>query len=424
MVVEQKSVVKGEIRVPGDKSISHRAIIVGGLSQGVTEIEGFLLNEDSLVTIECLRKLQVGIEMMPNKSVKVYGRGLHGLKFYANPLNTGNSGTTIRLMMGILAGQKFNSVITGDNRAHKRPMGKVVRHLKTMGANIIGKEDGNYVPFLINSSKLNGTSFTFPNSGAQLKSTLLFASLFAEGETIINERIKSRNHTEKMLNAFGANITNEGNVITSRAVEELYAQKIYIPGDVSCAFYFLVAGLMIPNSEIIVKDVGINPTRMTLFDILKRMGADMEIVNERVVNNVAVGDIIAKSSDLKGVTVEPDEVAKMIDEIPILALIATKANGITVIKEAPEVMQKETNRIKAMSLELAKMGAKITETPEGIIIDGGKTLRGTVVESYNDERIAMALAIAGVSAEGETMIRKPQCIDVAFPEFFDILYEL
>lgn len=424
MVVEQKNVVKGELHVPGDKSISHRAIMVGALAEGVSEIDGFLLNEDCLVTIECFRKMQVGIEMLPKNRVKVYGRGLHGLKPYLHPFDTGNSGTTIRLMLGIMAGQKFNSVVTGDDRAHKRPMGKVVKHLKTMGANIIGKEDGNFVPFLINTSRITGAEFDFPNSGTQVKSTLLFASLFAEGETIVNERIKSRDHTENMLNAFGANIKIDGNFVKSIPVPELYAQKVYIPGDISCAVYFLAAGLIIPNSEITVKDVGVNPTRMAIFDVLKRMGANIEITNVRTINNAAVGDICARYSELQGVTVEPDEVARMIDEIPIMALIATKANGTTILKEAPEIMQKETNRIKAVSLELSKMGAKITETPEGIIIEGDKELKGTVLESYNDERIAMALAIAGLTAEGETVIRRPQCVDIAFPEFFDILYRL
>jgi len=424
MVVEQKNVVKGELYVPGDKSISHRAIMVGALAEGVSEIDGFLLNEDCLVTIECFRRMQVGIEILPKNRVKVYGRGLHGLKHYLHPFDTGNSGTTIRLMLGIMAGQKFNSVITGDDRAHKRPMGKVVKHLRTLGANIIGKEDGNYVPFLINTSHLTGATFDFPNSGTQAKSTLLLASLFAEGETVIKERIKSRDHTERMLNAFGANIKVEGDIVRSSAVQELFAQKVYIPGDISCAIYFLAAGLIIPNSEILVKDVGINETRMVIFDVLKKMGAKIEITNVRTIDNATIGDISAKHSELNGITVEPDEVARMIDEVPILALIAAKANGTTVLKEAPEIMQKETNRIKAVSLELSKMGAKITETPEGIIIEGGKNLKGTVVESYNDERIAMALAIAGLVAEGETMIRKPQCVDVAFPEFFDILYRL
>ena len=424
MVIEQKNVVKGEITVPGDKSISQRAIMVSALAQGISEIEGFLLSEDCLVTIECFRKLQVGIEIMHNNRLKIYGRGMHGLKPYQHPLNTGNSGTTIRLMLGILAGQKFNFILTGDDRAHKRPMGKVVKPLKVMGANIVGKEDGNYVPFLINGAKLHGITLDLPNSGTQLKSTLLFASLYAEGETVISERIKSRDHTELMLKNFGANIEVEGNKLKSMATEELYPQNIRIPGDLSCAAYFIAAGLMVPNSEIIVNNVGINPTRMGIFAILEKMGANIEITNTRLINNELVGDICAKSSELKAVTIEADEVARMIDEIPIMAVIASRANGTTIIKEAPEIMQKETNRIKAISLELAKMGAKITETPEGIIIEGGKSLKGTVVESYNDERIAMALAIAALVAEGETMIRKPQCVDVAFPEFFDILYKL
>ncbi len=424
MVIEKKEVLKGEITIHGDKSISHRAIMAGALAQGITEIEGFLLSEDCLATIECFRKLQVGIEILPNNRIKVYGRGLQGLKPYSHPLDTGNSGTTIRLMLGILAAQRFNSILAGDDRAHKRPMGRVVKHLKMMGANIVGKEDGNFVPFLINGTKLSPITLELPNSGSQLKSTLLFASLFTEGETTITERIKSRDHTELMLNNFGANISIEGSMVRSTAVGELYPQSIRIPGDLSSAAYFVAAGLIVPNSEIIIKDVGINPTRMGIIEVLKKMGADIEVTNTRAYNNEPVGDICVKSSELQGITIESDEVARMIDEVPIMAVVATMASGTTVIKEAPEILQKETNRIKAISLELAKMGAKITENPEGIMIEGRKQLRGTVVESYNDERIAMALAVAALVAEGETMIRKAQCIDVAFPEFFDILYSL
>lgn len=424
MVIEQRNVVRGEITVPGDKSISHRAIVVSALAQGASEIDGILLNEDCISTIDCLRKMQVGIEILPNNRLKVYGRGLYGLKPCAIPLNAGNSGTTIRLLLGILSGQKFNSVLTGDDRAHKRPMGRVVKPLRQMGANIVGKEDGNFVPFLINSSKLHGIEMNLPNSGSQLKSTLLFASLFAEGETIITERIKSRDHTELMLNNYGAGIKIEGNTVKAKQVDELFSQRINISGDISIALYFIVAGLLIPNSEIVIKNVGVNPTRMCMIDVLKQMGANIEISNVRNVCNELVGDICAKSSDLKGISIEADQVARMIDEIPLVVLAASRASGTTVLKDAPEIMQKETNRMKGISLELAKMGAKVTETPEGIIIEGGRNLRGTVVETYNDERIAMALAIAGMVAEGETVLRKAQCIDIAFPQFVDLLYSL
>ena len=424
MVIEQKNSAKGEIIVPGDKSISHRAIMAGALAQGTTEIEGLLLSEDCLATIECFRKMQVGIEILPNNRLKVYGRGLHGLKQHTYAFNTGNSGTTIRLMLGILAGQRFNSIITGDDRAHKRPMGRVVSHLKMMGANIVGKEDGNFVPFMVNTSKLQGTKFDLPNSGSQLKSTLLFASLFAEGETTITERIKSRDHTELMLNYFGANISTDGNTVRSTPVPELYPQKVWIPGDTSFAAYFVAAGLLLPDSEITVKNVCVNPTRMEFFNVIKRMGADFEINNRRTENNEEIGDITVRSSELTAITIEPDDVAKIIDEIPIIAVIATKAKGTTVIKEAVELKQKQAYRIKTMALELSKMGAKISESPEGVAIEGNRNLKGTVVETYNDEIITMALSIAGLVAEGETMIRRPQCVDVVFPEFYDILYKL
>jgi 3-phosphoshikimate 1-carboxyvinyltransferase len=424
MVIEQKKVIKGEITVPGDKSISHRAIIASAIAQGTSEIDGILLNEDCLATIECLRKVQVGIEILQQNKLRVYGRGLHGLKPAGNPLNAGNSGTTIRLLLGLLAGQGFNFVITGDDRAHKKPMSRVVKPLRSMGANIIGKEDGNYVPFLINASKLTGVKLELPNSGAQLKSSVLLASLYAEGDTVITERIKSRDHTELMLNNFGANILIQGNTVTCSPVTELFSQSIQIPGDISYAIYFVIAGLLVQDGEIVVKNVGINPTRMAIFETLKEMGANIEITNKRTINNEMVGDICARSSQLKGVTISSDRVARMIDELPALAVAACIASGTTVIEEAPELAQKEINRLKAISLELAKMGAKITESPESVIIEGGKQLKGTIVETSNDDHIAMALAMAGLVAEGETMIRKAQCVDVVFPEFFDILYSL
>jgi 3-phosphoshikimate 1-carboxyvinyltransferase len=426
MLIEQRDSLKGEITVPGDKSISHRAIMFGALAKGTTEIEGFLMGEDCLSTIDCFRKMQVGIEILPGNKVKVHGNGLYGLKPHPanSPLNTGKSGTSIRLLLGILAGQPYNSTVVRDESAQRKPVGRVVKPLRQMGANITGREDGNLCPLLVSPSRLKGIKYELSFVNNEIKSPVLIAGLYAEGETTIVQAVKTRDHTELMLNYFGADIKVDGLTATSHRVENLYAQKVEIPGDISIAAYFITAGLLTQNSDITIKNVGFNPTRTGFIDVYKSMGAKIEIFNERMAGNEKVADIRVVSSDLKACDIDGDIIPRLIDEIPIIAVAATKAKGTTTIKNLKGFKIKESGRVKAIVTELSKIGANIRETDDGITIEGGKPLRGTIIESYNDAAIAMSMSIAGLYAEGETMIRKAQVVDLAFPDFFPLLNNL
>ncbi|MFA6308750.1 MAG: 3-phosphoshikimate 1-carboxyvinyltransferase [Clostridia bacterium] len=424
MLVEQRSSLRGEIVVPGDKSISQRAIMFGSIAKGNTEIDGLLLGEDCLYTIECFRKMQIGIDILPNNRVIVCGKGLNGLSQPASTLNTGKSGTTIRLLLGILAGQPFTSTLVREETLQRRPVGNFIKPLLQMGANITGKEDGNYCPLTVSPSRLHGITFELSPYDMYIKSPLLLAGLYADGETKVIESVKSRDHSELMLNSFGADIRVDGLNVTSRRVEELYSQHITIPGDISIAAYFITAGLLVPNSDITIRNVGINPTRTGILDIYKKMGAKIEITNERVVSNERVADIRAKSSSLKAVTIDRTVIPSLLDEIPIIAVAATYAKGTTTIEGLSGYKIKETNRIKSLVAELLKMGAKVRETEDGMVIEGGKSLKGTIIETYGDYSIAMSMSIAGLIAEGETMIRKSQILDLAYPEFQTVLNKL
>lgn len=425
MLIEQRDSLKGEITVPGDKSISHRAIIFGAISKGVTEIDGFLMGEDCLSTIDCFRKMQVGIEIASENKVRVHGNGLYGLKSPNPPtLNTGKSGTTIRLLLGVLAGQAFNSILSRDDSCQRKPVGKVVKPLRQMGANISGREDGNLCPLVISPSKLRGINYELSFSNTEIKSPILIAGLYAEGETTVIEAVKSRDHSELMLNYFGADIKVDGLKASSHRIENLYAQHVEVPGDISIAAYFITAGLITANSDITIKNVGFNPTRTGIIDVYKSMGANIEILNERIVSNEKVADIRVTSSSLKGIDIEGEMIPRLIDEIPIICVAAAMAKGTTCIKNLKGIKIKESGRVKAFLTELSKTGAKIIETDDGIAIEGGKPLKGTVIESYNDAAIAMTMSIAGLAAEGETMIRKAQAVDLAFPEFFPLLNKL
>jgi len=426
MLIEQRDSLRGEITVPGDKSISHRAIMFGAIAKGTTEIEGFLMGEDCLSTIDCFRKMQVGIEILPGNKVKVHGNGLYGLKPHSanSPLNTGKSGTSIRLLLGILAGQPFNSTVIRDESAQRKPVGRVVKPLRQMGANIIGREDGNLCPLLVSPSKLKGIKYELSFVNNEIKSPVLVAGLYAEGETTVVQKVKTRDHTELMLNYFGADIKVEGLTATSHRIENLYAQKVEIPGDISIAAYFITAGLLTQNSDITIKNVGFNPTRTGFIDVYKSMGAKIEIFNERMAGNEKVADIRVVSSDLNACDIEGDIIPRLVDEIPIIAVAATKAKGTTTIKNLKGFKIKESGRVKAIATELSKMGAIIRETDDGIIVEGSKPLRGTIIESYNDASIAMSMSIAGLIADGETMIRKAQVVDLAFPDFFPLLNNL
>lgn len=413
--------INATITVPGDKSISHRAVMFGAIAKGDTEITGFLTGDDCMSTISCFKKLGIDIEV-EGERVIVHGKGLYGLSQPTELLDVGNSGTTIRLISGILSGQKFNSTLNGDSSIQKRPMKRVINPLSQMGAKINSKE--GYAPLEITGTQLNAIEYTMPVASAQVKSSILLASLYADGETVINEPIASRNHTEIMLNYFGANIKNENGKITSTPVEELYGNSFNVPGDISSAAFFIVAGLILPNSEITITNVGINPSRTGIIDALIQMGGNIKIINKRTSGGEEVGDIVVKSSQLKAITLEGDIIPRMIDEIPVFAVAALCAEGTTIVKDAQELKVKESNRIATMGAELGKMGAIITETEDGMIIKGKQALHGAITESHLDHRVAMSIAIAGLTAHGETIINNADCVGISFPSFYELLDKL
>ncbi len=410
------------LKVPGDKSISHRAVMFGSLAKGDTEITGFLTGDDCMSTISCFKKLGIDIEV-DGERVVVHGKGLQGLTAPEETLDVGNSGTTIRLISGILSAQNFDCTLNGDASIQKRPMNRVIKPLAQMGADIESTNDG-YAPLTIHGKKLHSIEYTMPVASAQVKSSILLASLFAEGETVINEPIASRNHTEIMLNYFGADITNDNGRIISKPVDELYGKPVAVPGDISSAAFFMVAGLIVPNSHLIIENVGINPTRTGIIDALKAMGGNINIINERKSGGEEVADIEVKTSELKATTLSGDIIPRMIDEIPVFAVAALHADGITYVKDAQELKVKESNRIATMSCELGKMGAKITETDDGMIIPGKQSLKGAVTESHLDHRVAMSIAVAALTAEGETTINNADCVAISFPDFYDLLESL
>ena len=421
MLIEQRNSLRGEISVPGDRSISHRAIMFGALAKGITEIEGFSMGEDCLNTIECFRKMQIGVEILQNNKVRISGKGIYGLKPPPSVLNTGKSGTTIRLLLGILSGQPFNSIVIREDSAQKKPVGKAVKPLRLMGAAIAGKEDGNLCPLHISPSKLKSITYELPVSDTQIKSPILIAGLYADGDTTVIEAAKSRDHSELMMNYFGAKIRVDGLKATSHRVDNLYAQHVEIPGDISIASFFITAALLTSNSDITIKNVGINPTRTGILDVYKSMGAKIEIMNERTVSNEMVADIRVLSSSLVASEIEVEMIPRLIDEIPVIAVAAAIAKGTTTIKGLKNFRVKESIRIKSLTTELTKMGASVHETEDGMAIVGGKPLKGTVIESYGDSAIAMAMSVAGLIADGETMIRKTQVVDIVYPDFFKTL---
>ncbi len=419
-----KNSLKGTFSVPGDKSISHRSIMLGSIASGKTDIYGFLMGADCLSTIDCFRKMGIDIDVSDEK-VTVYGKGMNGLKAPTDTLDVGNSGTTMRLMTGILSAQKFNSKVTGDSSIQKRPMNRVSIPLKEMGAVFKGEKDGKlFAPFEVVGQNLKGIHYTLPVASAQVKSAIILAGLYADGETVITEPEKTRDHTEIMLNYLGADIKHVGNDIICKPVKELYGKTIHVPADISSAAYFMVAGLICENSHIVIENVGINPTRTGIITVLKNMGGNIEIKNERTVCGELVADIEVKSSKLKGTVIEGDLIPKLIDEIPVLAVAGTFAEGTTIVRNAEELKVKESNRIKTVKDELTKLGADIVETDDGMIINGVSELKGAETESHNDHRIAMSIAIAGLKASGKTTILNSECVDISFPKFYDYIEKL
>ncbi|MGD6962618.1 3-phosphoshikimate 1-carboxyvinyltransferase [Fictibacillus phosphorivorans] len=415
--------LKGSIKVPGDKSISHRAVMFGSIAEGRTTIDGFLTGEDCLSTISCFKKLGVSI-LQEGEKVTVEGKGLTGLTPPSEDLYVGNSGTTIRLMLGILANTPFESILTGDDSIAKRPMNRVTKPLKEMGATIDGNDSGNKVPLHIKGGETRGIHYTSPIASAQVKSAIILAGLDGEGTTSVKEPFKSRDHTERMLKAFGVEVETDELSVSVAGGQKLKGTHIEVPGDISSAAFFLVAGAVVPNSEITLKKVGLNPTRTGILDVLKNMGADITYQN---INNEAsepFGDLVIKSSALKGTIIEGDLIPRLIDEIPIIALAATQAEGTTIIKDAHELRVKETDRIETVVNELKKMGADIEATEDGMIIQGKSSLHGASVQSYGDHRIGMMLSVAACIAEGETTLANSEAIAVSYPSFFEQLNDL
>jgi 3-phosphoshikimate 1-carboxyvinyltransferase len=412
----------GTIEVPGDKSISHRAVMFGALANGTTEVSNFLMGADCLSTVSCFQKMGVSIEVGEG-SVTIEGKGYDGLVEPSEILDVGNSGTTTRLILGILAGTSFHSCIIGDESIARRPMSRVTKPLKMMGATIEGRENGQYTPIAIRGGNLHGINYQSPVASAQVKSAILLAGLQTnQEETTVTEPHKSRDHTERMLRAFGVEVEEDAYSATIRGGQSLQATNIFVPGDISSAAFFLVAGAIVPNSEIVLKNVGINPTRTGILDALKMMGASIEITPHNDQAFEPIADIVIKTSALKGTTIGGDLIPKLIDEIPVIALLATQAEGDTIIKDASELKVKETNRIDTVVEELLKIGATITATDDGMIIKGKTSLKGNAtVSSHGDHRIGMMLAIASCLTEEPIELVDAKSIDVSYPNFFEHL---
>lgn len=410
--------LRGEIAIPGDKSISHRAVMFGSISEGITEINHFLTGADCLSTIGCFRAM--GIDISVNEeNVIVNGKGLNGLKEPSMTLDCGNSGTTTRLISGILSGQKFSTRLTGDESIQKRPMKRIMTPLSMMGADIKSEKGNGCAPLLINPSSLKGICYESPVASAQVKSSVILAGLYADGETRVNEPKLSRNHTELMLKYFGADITSEGCSAIIRPGNDLYGQKINVPGDISSAAYFLVAGLIVPDAEILIKNVGINPTRDGIIRVLKDMGGDISFVNEDYSGAEPVADILVKTSKLHGTEVSGDIIPTLIDEIPVIAIAAALADGTTIIKDAAELKVKESDRIAVMTENLRACGVDITPTEDGMIINGNGCLNGAFIKTYKDHRIAMSFAIGNLVSRGDMNLDFPECVTISYPKFYE-----
>jgi 3-phosphoshikimate 1-carboxyvinyltransferase len=453
---------KGEFSPPPDKSISHRAVIFSSLSKGKNIIKNFLRAEDTISTVNAMRMLGIEIEenvIPPNPPLEkggrrdlekggeevfsgeliVHGKGVYGLKEAIDVIDCGNSGTTMRFLSGILSGNPFFSVLTGDESLRQRPMSRVIIPFRLMGAEIMARYNDKYPPIAIRGKRLKPIQYTMPVASAQVKSAILLAGLYAEGVTEVIEPFKSRDHTERMLPAFGAEIKVEDLRIKIKGGTELHGLEIYVPGDFSSAAFFIVASLLVPDSEILIKNVGVNPTRTGLLEALKQMGANIELTNIRDISvnsslvtrhsslfaGEPIADIYCKGSrELKGINITKEKIPSLIDELPVLCVAASQATGITAIRGAEELRIKESDRIKAMATELRKMGVKIEEFEDGLNITGGCNLKGAVIDSYRDHRIAMAMSIAAIIAEGTTTINDISSVSISFPGFFELLRRL
>lgn len=423
MNTTKKISLRGEITVPGDKSISHRAIMFGSIAKGTTEITGFLNSADCHSTIGCFRQMGISIIETGDK-VLIEGKGMRGLSAPTDILDAGNSGTTTRLISGILAAQSFSTTITGDATIQKRPMKRIMEPLSLMGADITSINGNDCAPLRINGNPLHGITYTTKTASAQVKSSILLAGLYADSPTQVTEPAVSRNHSELMLKAYGADISVSGKTVTLQPASELFGQKVEVPGDISSAAYFIVAGLITPDSEVLIKNVGINETRDGIIRVVQSMGGNITLLNERIACGEKVADILVKTSDLKATTIEGAIIPTLIDELPVIAILAACAKGTTIIKDAAELKVKECNRIDAVTKNLQAMGGKITPTDDGFIIVGGSPLHGTQIETFHDHRIAMSFAVASLIADGENTYDNPDVVCISYPNFYNDLHSL
>lgn len=422
MEIPKLNKLHGKLTIPGDKSISHRAVMFGALAQGTTRITHFLEGADCLSTISCFQAM--GIHIQKNKDeVLVEGKGLHGLQAPLDILDVGNSGTTTRLISGILAGQDFTSRLTGDASICQRPMGRIITPLSLMGAQITSQNQNGCAPLTIQGGHLHGIHYQSPVASAQVKSCVLLAGMYADAPTSVTEPVLSRNHTELMLNYFGAQVTSKGTTAAILPQPDLKARDITVPGDISSAAYFIAAGLLVPGSEILLCNVGINPTRDGLLRVCQAMGGDITLLNVRN-DGEPTADLLIRSSSLHGTEIKGEIIPALIDEIPMIAVMAAFAEGTTVIRDAAELKVKESDRIQVMTDNLTRMGADVEALPDGMIIHGGKPLHGATIDSHKDHRIAMSFAVAGGICEGSLTITDGECVNISYPEFYTDLYSL
>ena len=415
--------LSGEISVQGDKSISHRAVILGSIAEGTTRVTNFLPSEDCIRTIKAFEAMGINIEMNRNTLI-INGKGLNGLTEPNDVMDMRNSGTSARLLCGLLSGQPFFSVMTGDSSLRRRPMKRVADPLRMMGATIWGRGGGDFLPMCIKGSEIKGITYKLPVASAQVKSAILFAGLYAKGITSVEEITTSRDHTERMMVYFGINLMRKGSILIVEGGEKPSAKEVEVPGDISAAAFFMVGASLIEGSEVVIKDVGINPTRTGIIDILRKMGASIEISNQREMGAEPAGDIRIKSALLKGIEIKGDIIPGCVDELPVICIAAAVAEGETVIKDASELRVKESDRIAVMAECLSRVGVEVETYPDGMRIKGGRGLKGTVCNSHGDHRIAMSMAIAGLITEGEMTIEDTECINTSFPEFEETLRKL
>lgn len=422
MIFQKAQHLKGEVTVPGDKSISHRAVMFGSLAEGTTEVLNFLQGADCLSTIDCFRKMGILIENTP-EHILIHGRGLHGLQKPEDILDTGNSGTTTRLLSGILAGQPFETTLTGDASIQKRPMRRIMEPLSMMGADIVSLSGNDCAPLRIKGAPLHGIHYHSKVASAQVKSAVLLAGLYADDVTKVTEPAVSRNHSEIMLNYFGAHVQTDSTTAAIVPEPALHGQKVHVPGDISSAAYFIAAGLLVPGAEILIRNVGINPTRDGILKTAQAMGGNITLLN--VCNDgEPTADLLVKHSTLHGITIEGDIIPTLIDELPVINVMAACAEGTTVIKDAAELKVKESDRIDVMVKYLSAMGCDITATKDGMIVNGGKPLHGAVIDSHMDHRIAMSFAVASLIADGNTEIKGSDVVTISYPNFYEDLKKL